>query len=144
MAITTAVAAFGTTIGVGSGSSSGAYTTIAEVVSINGVKPTQDFAEATHFGSPSGWDEHIPTIRRLGTIELELNCVLSNAQQVELTQTAFNAGTKKGFKITFTDTGTAHVRFMGYVESFEIVSQVADKAVLNVTIRGTGVPTWTA
>lgn len=137
-----AVAAFGTTFGIGDGASPEVFTTLAEVVSISGLKPTQNTADVTNMGSTGGYMEHVTTTRDPGTIDLELNFIADNANQLAMYQTKFNAGTIQNYQITYTDTGTSTCTFAASVESYNINSTTDGKAEMSMTLKVDGQPTW--
>ena len=51
-------------------------------------------------------------------------------------------GQSKAFKVAFSDTSTVH--FDGYVKSYKPKAQKGDEATVEVTIKVSGAPTWTA
>src|SRR5579871_2465717 len=122
---TAATAAAGTLLKIDDGA--GNYTTIAEVMKIEGLDLKQDTKEATSHSSPGFFKERIGTLLDGGSIKAEVNFLPQNATQ------SYSGGvlrdmvnrTRRNFKIVFTDPGATTWIAPCYVTGFKPSADVA-------------------
>lgn len=128
----------------GDGGGSEVFTTIGEVTSFNSPSITVDEIEVTNFDSPA--KEYISAgLADGGELALEMNFVGSDAQQQGLRTDATN-GTTRNFKFIINDHATTKttVTFSAIVKMFDGPKGGQGEAYkASVTLRVTGLPTWT-
>ncbi len=137
-------AAKGTLLKKGDGASPEAFTTIAQVVNIGGPTLAQEPLDVTHHSSSSGWREFIGGLKDGGEISLEINFDPGNATHDETTglQAELANGSSKNYRLEFPDTGATKITFAALVTAFEQSAPVDGKLSANVTLKVTGLPTW--
>lgn len=129
---TSAVAGFGVVLTYNS-------QTVGEILELGGIKFERDFIDVTNHDSTGGYEEFIASaIIKTGEFTIKCNSVIGNAGQAAI-KTAWAAKTAEAVAITFPDgdgfTGSA------IVKDYELVSQLAEQIVFNVTFKWTGAVT---
>ncbi|HEY0701266.1 MAG TPA: phage tail tube protein [Candidatus Acidoferrales bacterium] len=112
------------------------FTTIAEVLKINGSGGKSDLADVTNMDSPSNFREKLPTLLDSGDVSFDCNWIPGNSTQTQLT-TDFNNQTLLYWKILLPN-GTNGLSFQGYVtdKNFDLpIDKQASKS-LKLTITG--------
>lgn len=119
------------------------FTDIAEVRNITGPGPTMDTVDATHLGSPGGWEESIAGVLRAGEVTFELNYIPTEATHKATGGLLgdLKNKTKRNFKLLFPDASITTWSFSAWVTRFEPGTPHDDKLVANVTLKITGQPT---
>lgn len=146
MSASTATAGFGTLFKhtpIG-----GALTTIAEVTDISGPGLGADTIEVTHHESPAastnhmGAREFIGGLADGGEVTLSLNFLPGNSGHASLLG-AVGARAAQACSITFPDTGAGAFTFNAFVTGFDPKAPVDDKLSADVTLKVTGLVTYT-
>ena len=126
----------GTTFGVGDAASPEVFTTIADVVTIEGPSLSAEAIPVTDLSSARA--QYIDGLPDEGEVTLELNFIPGNTQHAAL-RTDLNAGTSKNYRITFTDSPATTWTFPALVTAAPSPSSaVNDKLTGSVTLRLTG------
>jgi len=127
---------------MGDGGSPEAFTTIAEVRDIKGPAMKTDIVDVTNQSSPSGYEEVIPTIRRSGEVDFDVNFVATDATHNGATGliAILNAKTKKNLKLVHPDSTSTYWTFSGYVIEFAEEDPVAGVMKASVKIKISGPP----
>lgn len=141
--MTSAISSFGTLLKKGDGGSPESFTTIAELLDIEGPDLAMDTEKVTSHSSTDGWAEYIATILDGGEVKFEVNYVPTSATHNASTGLIkdMTARTKRNFTLVFPDSGNTTWAFTG------LVTSVKPKAVVNGALRGefklriTGKPT---
>ncbi len=144
---------FDATVGVGNGSgvlaagasaalTSGAagtevFTTIAEITGFSGPQNTQELIDATHLESTDGFREYLPGLRDGGSITFSGNYLPTNANQLQLS-TDLVDGTRRNYRVVWSDAGQTTDEFGGYVVGFTPSAQLGDKLSFDGEIKITG------
>lgn len=110
------------------------FTTIAEVVSINGPGQKLDLIDATHMESPNAFREYIPSLLDGGEVSFDVNFLPGNANQAGL-RTDLTSRTKRNFQLVWTDSAPTTYSFAGYVTAFEPSAKIDDKLMASVTVK---------
>lgn len=123
----------GTILAYESGTS---YIDLLEVTSCSDPKPSVDEVELTHFLSPDGYREFIPTWIDASEISVEGNYL------ADQTETLFGLiGVVTGWQLTKSD-GSVWT-FDGWIKQMENDNDYQSKCTTKLTIRVTGVPDFT-
>lgn len=143
MAATQATTGFGTLFQVGDGGGPEAFTTLAEVRSIDGPDMSLEFVDATHMESPSNFREIIPTFLDAGEVSVDVNFLPNHATQDGATGVLADwlARTLRNFKIVWPDAGNPEWDFAGYVTGFSPAAPFDDRKSAQLTVRISGAPT---
>lgn len=121
----------------------GAFTTIAEVKDITGPAVSLDVIDVTNQDSPGGFEEIIPSIRRAGEVDFDVNFNPANATHDGATGLLYLAKNKlkRGFRLALNDVDDSYISFDGYVVGFQWKAPVAGVLAATTKIRVTGQPT---
>jgi hypothetical protein len=121
----------------------GSFTTIAEVKDITGPGVTLDVIDVTNQDSPGGYEEIIPSIRRAGEVDFDVNFDPASGTHDGATGLLYlaNNKVKRGWRLQLNDTGGSYWSFDGYVVAFQTKSPVAGVLSGTTKIRVTGQPT---
>lgn len=130
-----ALSSQGMTIAVGDAASPEVFTTINEVKSIDG--PGGQTAEIDVTDLNSTGKEYQLGLQDEGDITLDINYLPNDTQHAQL-RADRAAGTKRNYRITFTDSPTTTWTFEGLVKGFSISNSVDSVTGASVTIRVTG------
>lgn len=130
----------GTTFARGDGASPEVFTTIADVVSLNGPGIVKDEIEVTALDSTS--KEYIGALQDNGEMTLELNMNFQDAQQVGLRQDA-EGTTQRNYRIVFNDVSSTQIDFLGEVMEFSITTEANDAVKASCRVKVSGALTWT-
>lgn len=139
---TIAVRSFGTLLKIGDGGGSEAFTTIAEVLDIDGPGFELATEEVTaHDGS--GWREFVPTLMAGGEITFDCNFNAAATQ-------GFTSGlyddmvdrTKRNFQLVIPTSTSKTASFAAFVTAFPFNLPVEGVIRANCTLQITGAVTW--
>jgi len=122
---------------------SGSFTTIAEVKDITGPAVTLDVIDVTNQDSPGGYEEIIPSIRRAGEVDFDVNFDPASGTHDGTTGLLYLASNKvkRGYRLLLNDTDDSYWAFNAYVVSFQTKEPVAGVLSGTVKLRITGQPT---
>lgn len=116
-------------------------TEIAQIRSMSGPSLTLDTVDVTsHDGD--GWEEHLPTILRSGTVTFELLFDPDDASHAGLL-TEMIGREAEAFEVWFPDDAFTAWGFFAYVTGFSPSAPVEDALTGSVTLKLTGEPTLT-
>jgi predicted secreted protein len=140
-----AISSFGTLLKIGDGGGGGeVFTTIAEVLDINGPGIKNSVKEVTHQTSTGGFRERIATLSDAGEVTFDINFIPTENTQdagAGLLKDAINR-TLRNFKIVFPDTAVTTWAFSAFVTDFEPHEPVDGSLGASVTLTLTGKPTY--
>lgn len=125
--------------GVLSGGAAGteAFTTIAEITGFSGPQNQQELIDATHLESTDGFREYLPGLRDGGSITFSGNYLPTNANQLQLSTDLID-GTRRNYRVVWSDAGQTTDEFGGYVVGFTPSAQLGDKLSFDGEIKITG------
>ena len=120
----------------------GSFTTVAEVKDITGPGVTLDVIDVTNQSSPGGYEEIIPSIRRAGEVDFDVNFDPLSGTHDGATGLLYLANNKlkRGWRLQLQDTGTHYWAFDAYVVAFQTKSPVAGVLSGTTKLRVTGQP----
>jgi len=137
MAATRAKSGFGTLVQRGDGGSpTETFTTVAEIVNVNGPERTLDIIDASHMESPNGRKEYIPAMLDVSEITCDMNFLPGDTSQANLQSDQDNR-TLRNFRFILPGAGK---RFEGaaYVMKIGAAMPYDGKMVSPVTLRPSG------
>ncbi|MFN7019880.1 MAG: phage tail tube protein [Phycisphaerales bacterium] len=112
------------------------FTTIAEVMDVDGPERKVNFDDATNMESPDQHVEVVPTIKETGPVTFQVNLLADNSTHALLTSD-LDAMRKGNWRLILAG-GTKRFEFAAYVESIGASMPVKGKMVRPVTLRLTG------
>ena len=120
----------------------GTFTTVAEVKDITGPAVSLDVIDVTNQSSPGGYEEIIPSIRRAGEVDFEVNFDPLSGTHDGATGLLYlaNNKVKVGWRLQLQDTGSHYWSFDGYVVGFQTKAPVAGVLSGTTKVRITGQP----
>lgn len=130
----------GTKLYMGDQGSPDALTQVLKVRTINGPNLSRPWKDRTTLDSAGR--EGKPGLPDIGEVSFGIFWEPDDAAQHEAVLAAYNANTLKKFRIEWPDAADSYVDFDGYVTAFGGVTEVDGDLVRDITLRGTGVPTW--
>ncbi len=141
--MTSAISSFGTLIKKGDGGSPESFTTIAELLDIEGPELGLDTEDVTSHSSTDGWAEHIGTILNAGEVSFEVNYVPTNATHNATTGLIkdMTARTKRNFQLVFPDSGNTTWSFTALITSVGPTAPVRGALRGSIGLKLTGKPT---
>lgn len=121
---------------------SGTFTTVAEVKDITGPSVSLDVVDVTNQDSPGGYEEIIPTIRRAGEVDFDVNFNPANATHDGATGLLYLANNKikRGWRLLLLDEDDSYWAFDAYVVAFQTKAPVAGVLTGTTKLRVTGMP----
>lgn len=134
-----ALAAYGTLLKKGAGTSPETYTTVAEVTNLSGPSLKMDTLEVTHHGSADGYKDFVGGLIDGGEIKVEANFLPGDSSHSGLI-TDMNARTLRAWQIVFPTSPAKTFSFSGLVQSLEPAAPVDGKLALSLTIKVSGKP----
>lgn len=119
----------------------GSFTTIAEVKDITGPAVSLDVIDVTNQSSPDQYEEIIPSIRRAGEVDFDVNFNPNNATHNDTTGLLFiaNNKVKRGYRLDLNN-GNHYLAFDAYCIGFQVKAPVAGVLSGTVKLRVTGKP----
>ena len=137
-----ALSSFGHLLKIGDGAGTEVFTTIAQVLDVNGPDLSLDTEEVTSQTSANGYDEHIGTILRGGEVTLDINYIPTDGTHDESTGLISVMQTKavNNFELVMTDSGTTTWSFAALVTKFSPTAPVAGALRASVTMKISGKP----
>jgi predicted secreted protein len=120
----------------------GSFTTVAEVKDITGPAVSLDVIDVTNQSSPGGYEEIIPSIRRAGAVDFEVNFDPGDGTHDGTTGLLYlaNNKVKRGWRLQLQDTGNSYWSFDAYVVAFQTRAPVAGVLAGVIQLRITGQP----
>lgn len=120
----------------------GSFVTIAEVKDITGPGVSLDVIDVTNQDSAGGYEEVIPSIRRAGEVDFDVNFNPANGTHDGTTGLLYlaNNKVKRGWRLQLQDTGSHYWAFDAYVVSFQTKAPVAGVLAGTTKLRVTGQP----
>lgn len=111
----------------------GAFTTVAEVKDITGPAVSVDIIEVTNQSSPGKYEEKIPSIRRAGDVDFDVNFDPQSGTHNGATGLLYlaNNALKVGWRLQLQDPGNHYWSFDAYCVGFQT------KAPVNGVLTGT-------
>lgn len=137
----TVVKTQGTVLQGGDGGGPEVFTTIAQVLSVNGIgsgAPTE--IDITQLSDT--FKRYLMGLKDSDEITLTLMYDPGDATQTAL-RTEKENQTLRNYKLVLVDTGATEISFAAYVKTFEIGVEMDDKLTLDVTMRLDQGATWT-
>lgn len=138
-----ALSSQGTLLKIGDGGGPETFTTIAEVLDIQGPALALDHQDVTSHDSTGGWEEVIGTILRSGEVTFDLNYIPTEGTHDHSTGLLadMTARTKRNFELVFPDGGSTTWSFTAIVSKFQPASPVAGQLKGSIGLKITGQPT---
>lgn len=147
MPVSPAVSAYGTFIKRGNGASPEAFTTIAEVLSINGPSMEMETIDVTTHSTGEPWRQFVGGLLNAGEVSFDINFVPTDSTH-NATDGLLNDMTERvqrNFQILFPDADLEDDRttweFTALVTSFQCTEAIDDVIKASVTLKLTGKPT---
>lgn len=138
------MAASGTTIGYGNlfyhSTDGTTFTSMAEVIDINGPGLAADAVETTHTESTNGWREFIGGLKDAGEITVTCNFRPDNASNDTLRG---YIGSLEYYRIAWVGL-TERVTCQGILTGYSPQAPLGDKMTVDLTIKLSGEPTFAA
>jgi hypothetical protein len=141
--MTNALSSFGTLLKIGDGGGTETFTTIAEVLDINGISLKSSTEDATNHSSPGGFEEKIVTLLSMGPIKFGINFIptaATHSYSTGLIKDWFNK-TKRNFQLVFPDVAHTTWGYSAFVTNVDIKGVVKGKLAADVSLDVTGQPT---
>lgn len=138
-----AISSFGTLLKIGDGGGPETFTTIAEVLDINGISLKSSTEDTTNHSSPGGFEEKIVTLLAAGPIKFGINFIPTAATHSQSTGLIkdWKNKTKRNFQLVFPDTGATTWSFAAFVILVDIKAVVKGKLGADINLDITGQPT---
>lgn len=120
----------------------GSFTTVAEVKDITGPAVSLDVIDVTNQDSPGGFEEIIPSIRRAGEVDFDVNFNPANGTHDGATGLLYLANNKikRGWRLILQDLSDSYWYFDAYVVGFQTKAPVAGVLAATTKLRVTGQP----
>lgn len=138
-----AISAHGTLLKKGNAASPEVFTTVAEVLDIEGPALEREEYDTTNHGS-TNWEETLPGLKKGGEVTFEINYLPTNATHKNASGGLlydWAQGTSANWQLVVPSSPTATFAFAAWVKSFQPKEPVADKLSASVTLRLTGAVT---
>ncbi len=134
--------AYGSTLQLGDGATSEAFTSIAEITELTPPSMSRDDIDVTSHSSPDGYREFIAGMRDGGEVSFKANWLPTNATHDFTTGLGetFNDNVTHNWKIILPDSVVA-ISFAGFLTAFETDTPLEEQATLSGTIKVSGKPT---
>lgn len=136
-----AIAGVSTSFQRESGTSSGVYVAIAEVINISGPGMSRDTIDVTNLDSSGGYREFIAGFRDGGEVTLTMNFTVDGYEQMHLD---FANDTAINYQIVLPDAGEYTLGFAGLVTALPLSIPTDQQVTMDVTIKITGEVTSTS
>jgi len=144
--MTDAISSFGTFIKMGDGGAPESFTTVAEVLDINGPNLSWSTHNATTHDSSDTYSEILVGIKSGGEVTFTVHLVPANATHDENTGLIyeFEEGNLKNWELVFPDAGSHQDAFAAYVTGLSKAAPVDGKLTMDVTLGLSGKSTFSA
>jgi len=139
MTATSAQLGYGTQIQRGNGATPETFTTIAELLDIDGPSLEAESVDATHQGSPSGFKESIQGLADGGEVSADIQYVEDDTTQSNVRADLLARRGNSNWKIIFP--GGETWAFVAHITKFELKAPVEDKMTAGITWKISGKPT---
>ncbi len=118
----------------------GTFLTVAEVKDITGPAVSLDVIDVTNQDSPEGFEEIIPSIRRAGDVDFDVNFNPTNATHDGATGLIYLAKNKikRGWRLVLQDDNDSYMYFDAYVVGFQFKAPVAGVLTATTKLRVNG------
>lgn len=137
-----AIIATGTLLKKGDSASPEVFTTVPEVMRLNGPSIRFDLLDvSSHDNGGSNFREYIPGFADGDSISFEINFKPSNTVQKSIRVDA-EARTRRNYQVVFPDTPDNTVRIATFVERFLPTADAGAVLKANGSLKITGAPTW--
>ncbi len=138
-----ALSSFGHLLKIGDGASTEVFSTIAEVMDVNGPDLSLYTEEVTSQTSANAYDEHIGTILRGGEVTLDIHYIPTDGTHDESTGliSVMQSKASNNFQLIMTDSGTTTWSFAALVTKLSPTMPVVGALRASVTMKITGKPT---
>ena len=136
-----AIAGVGTTFKRSDMASIPAFTTIAEVNTINGPNLSRDTIDVTSLDSTDGYKKFIGGFRDSGEVTLNANWTIGGYVDMK---TDFETTSLVDYEIVLPDTGATTLSFSALVTALGMTTPMNDKVSMDVTIKISGEVTVTS
>jgi predicted secreted protein len=142
--MTLARSGFGTLLKMGDGGGPETFTTIAEVSNVTTPSFTRDTIDATHHTSPGGVREFIGSLVDPGEVTIDMNWIPSDPTQDQTTGLLKAAldGNTRNFRLVIPASPAVTWNFKGIVTGFSGATPMDDKMTASVTMKVSGLPTF--
>lgn len=137
------LAAESTQLQMGDGAATEVFTTIAHVRSINGLNLSLDTIDVTDYDSPNRWEEHVGTILRSGTLDLEIHFIPDDGTHDSTTGliSKMTARTLTNFQLILPTSPAVQWDFAALVTGVNVVLPHDGAVTARVTLKPSGQPT---
>jgi predicted secreted protein len=136
--MSSATSGFGTLLQQGNAASPEVFTTVAEVLNIDGPGLTMETIDVTNHDSASAHREHIASLKDGGEVTFSINYLPANATHANtgtgLLATYVNR-TARNWKIVWTDSGTTEQPFTGFITNFQPHGPIDAQLTADITIK---------
>ena len=138
-----AISSFGTLLKIGDGAGTEVFTTIAEVLDIDGPTLTQDTVEVTSQTATARYKEYIVTLKDGGEVTFDVNYITDDSTHDASTGLIkdYNDGTLRNFQVIFSDSGTTTWAISAYIVNFGPTMPVNGALNASITLKVSGQPT---
>ena len=138
-----AIHAFGIDLQMGDGGDPENFTSLAEVLDVNGPGMTADTVEVTpHDPSGNKWKKFLKALRDGGEVTFDINFEPTESTHDETTGllAELDSDDLRNFKLIFPDGSSTTWDFSGYVTNFNPNGPVQEALTASITIKLSGKP----
>ena len=137
-----AISSFGTLLKIGDGAGTEVFTTIAQVMDINGPGLSQGTQEVTPQTAANRARVHIATLLDGGEVTFDINYEPAGATHDQTTGLIkdMTDGTLRNFQTIFPDAATTTWSFAAFITGFEPTAPVDGALTASVTLKISGLP----
>jgi hypothetical protein len=134
---------FGTLLQMGDGGGPEVFTTVAQVMDMDGPDFSTDTEETTNHSSPGAFEEFLATIKRSGEVTFDINFDPNDPTHDQTTGliAAYQARTMKNWRMLMPTSPAKRWDFKGIVTGMGQANPVAGILRSSVTIKISGQPT---
>jgi len=144
MAASQAVLGYGTLLQRGNVSTPDGFTTLAEVVKLDGPKMKKDKKEVTHMESPGGYKEYIGALKDGGEVTISVNFIPSDGTHDQTTGVIadYEGDIRRYWKIVWPTDPSYSATFLAEVMDIGFKDPIDDALQMDLTLQLTGAPSW--
>lgn len=138
-----AIRAQGTLLQIGDGGSPENFTTVAEVLDLEGPALATSTIDVTHQSSPGDYDEWIAGPKTGGNVTFEVNYNPQDGTHNASTGILadFVSGVRRNWRMLFPDTPATQWSFAAIVETVRPIAQIRGQLRLAISLKVSGQPT---